>query len=73
MHVMLYMILLDMQQQSKIMHAGHCLDRMAKSEKRRYAYHVNHESYSFARVLGICIAWAEVEEVGPSSVSNSLA
>ena len=55
------------------MRAGHCLDRRAKSEMRRYAYHVDHESYGFAGVLGICVAWAQVKEIGPGSVSNSLA
>ena len=73
MHVTVYMILLDMQQQSKIVCAGHCLDSRTQSEKRGSADHVDHEGYSFARVLGICVAWAQVKEVGPGSVSNGLA
>ena len=35
--------------------------------------HVDHEGNSFAGVLGISVAGAEVEEVGASSMGNGLA
>ncbi len=35
MHVMVYMTLLDMQQQSKIMRAGHCWNSRTKSERQQ--------------------------------------
>ena len=39
----------------------------------RVTHHMGHECDSFACVLGISIAGAEVEEVGSSSVCNGLA
>ena len=39
----------------------------------RVTHHMDHECNSFAWVLGIGVAGAEVKEVGPSSVCNGLA
>ena len=39
----------------------------------RVTHHMDHECNSFAWVLGVGVARAEVKEVGPSSVCNGLA